>query len=66
LNLFTTVFCTIMGVDDFFQAVLKMSAIGISTMSHTMDRVLDEGSKMENRLVIIFIVYLLFLLVWAK
>jgi hypothetical protein len=40
-------------VDDFFQAVLKMNTVGISTMSHAMDKVLEEGSKIENRLVII-------------
>jgi hypothetical protein len=66
LNLFTTIFWIRFGVDDFFHIVLKMNAVGISTMIHANDKVLEDGSKIENRLVIIFIVYLLFLLAWLR
>ncbi len=63
LNLFTTIFWIRLSVDDFFHMVLKMNAAGISTISHAKDMVLEDGSKIENRLVIIFIVCLLILLV---
>jgi hypothetical protein len=66
LNLFTTIFWVRLSVDDFFHTVLKMNMVGISTISHAKDMVLEDGSKIENRLVIIFIVCLMILLVWMK
>ncbi len=55
-----------LSVDDFFHVVLRINNIGISTMIHARDRVLEDGSKIENRLVIIFIVCLVFLLVYLQ
>jgi hypothetical protein len=66
LNLFTTIFWIRLGVDDFFHTVLKINPIGINTVIHARDNVLEDGSKIENRLVIIFIFCLVFLLVWMR
>jgi hypothetical protein len=66
LNLFTTIFWIRLGVDDFFHTVLKINTIGTSTVTHARDIALEDGSKIENRLVIIFIFYLVFLLVGVR
>ncbi len=52
-------------MDDFFHKVLKINKIGISTMTHAKDKVLEDGSKIENRLVIIFIACSMFSLAWV-
>ncbi len=51
---------------DFFHTVLRMNKVGINTIIHAKDKVLDDGSKIENRLVIIFIVCLVFLLSYIQ
>jgi hypothetical protein len=41
-------------VFDFFQLLLITKTIGISRTVHGRENVPDDGSKIENRLVIIF------------
>jgi hypothetical protein len=43
-----------LGLFDFFQVLLMMKMIGINRVIHKRDSTLDEGSKIENKLVIIF------------
>jgi len=42
------------GVADFFQLLLITKTIGTNRVAHRRENVLDEGSKIENKLVIIF------------
>ncbi len=54
LNLSITTFWMMPGVFDFFQLLLIINKIGISNVVHRRESVPEDGSKIENRLVIIF------------
>jgi hypothetical protein len=44
-------------LDAFFQTVVVRMIAGTASINHTIDMILDDGSKIENRLVIIFILF---------
>lgn len=54
LNLSITTFWIVVGVLDFFQFLFIRNTIGTSKVIHRRENVLDDGSKIENKLVIIF------------
>jgi hypothetical protein len=60
LNFLSTVFCMIFRVVDFFHRDVVINAIGVSTIIHAREATLEEGSKIENRFVIIFILFFFF------